>query len=136
MGSGSAPTTYIFENLTRNCVLADQVRRAEDSASRRRGLLDINELNGNSGLWINPCEAVHTFGMRIPLDVVFLDRALRVKKIASHLKPQRIAFCLTARSVLEIKAGIATDSGLQCGDQLSVRKFTCADSVGVSRLNP
>ena len=118
VSSGSA---FVIENLTRHCVIAQRIQSARDSAQRRRGLLDVTSLEPGAGLWINPCEAVHTFGMHVPLDVVFLDRNLRVKKIAASIKPNRIAFCLTATSALEIAAGAAQSSGTECGDQLAFR---------------
>jgi uncharacterized membrane protein (UPF0127 family) len=122
MNGGLPGKVFIAENLTQQCVIASQIQAANTSAARRRGLLEVRELDPDSGLWIDPCEAVHTFGMQIELDVVFLDSRLRVKKIAAHLKPNRIAFCLTATSVLEIRAGMAGSSGLKCGDQLSLRE--------------
>lgn len=102
--------------MTRGITLATNIRLASDSAQRRRGLLGINQLATGAGIWINPCEAVHTFGMRIALDAVFLDDKLRVKKVSAHLKPRRIALCLSATSVLELGAGAA--AATQAGDQL------------------
>jgi uncharacterized membrane protein (UPF0127 family) len=118
MTTGRNPSTYLAENLTRQRVIAAAIQSATDSAARRRGLLDAKNLAPGEGLWIRPCEAVHTFGMQLSLDVVFLDKRLRVRKIAAHLKPNRIAFCLSAHSVLEIGAGSAAASGTECGDQL------------------
>jgi hypothetical protein len=121
MKTGRSKSSFIVENLTRRRVLARRVRSAGDSAERRRGLLADQSLDHDSGLWINPCEAVHTFRMRFNLDVLFLDGNLRVKKIAAGLKPNRIALCLAAKSVLELKAGVAAESGTECGDQLVLR---------------
>jgi uncharacterized membrane protein (UPF0127 family) len=118
MKQGLTKSTFVVQNLTRRRVIATRIGSAEDSVQRRRGLLDSPELDRDSGLWINPCEAVHTFGMRVPLDAVFLDKGLKVRKIAENLKPNRIAFCFAATSVLEIKAGCARLSGTECGDQL------------------
>jgi len=123
----------VAENLTQNCVIATRIRAAHDSAARRQGLLAVNKLDADSGIWLNPCEAVHTFGMKMEIDAIFLDAHLRVKKISSHLKPNRIAFCLTAQSVLEIRAGIASTSGLKCGDQLSLREVN--QPIAVSYLS-
>lgn len=99
-------------------MIAARIHAANDSAARRRGLRDAEELDSDAGLWINPCEAVHTFGMGLSLDAVFLDAHFRVRKISANLKPNRIAFCLTATSVLEVRAGSMNSSGTECGDQL------------------
>jgi len=123
----------VAENLTQNCVIAAHIQAANDSAARRQGLLSVNNLDADSGIWLNPCEAVHTFGMKIPIDAIFLDARLRVKKISAHLKPNRIAFCLAAQSVLEIKAGSAGTSGLKCGDQLALRQANQPLAVPDSR---
>jgi uncharacterized membrane protein (UPF0127 family) len=112
----------VAENLTQKCVIASRIKATSDSSARRQGLLAVHDLDADSGIWLNPCEAVHTFGMKVAIDAVFLDARLRVRKISAHLKPNRIAFCLTAQSVLEIRAGGAGTSGLKCGDQLALRK--------------
>ncbi len=121
MRLGASPSVIVVEDLTQGRVIAGNIRLASDSAMRRRGLLDVRNLDSDSGLWIEPCEAVHTFGMHIDLDVIFLDAQLRVRKITQHLKPNRISFCVTARSVLEVRAGSAESLGVKCGDQLAMR---------------
>lgn len=67
-------------NLTRSTELAGRVCVADSGATRRKGLLGRAGLNEGEGLWIVPCEAVHTFRMKFALDLVFVDRKLRVKK--------------------------------------------------------
>jgi uncharacterized membrane protein (UPF0127 family) len=109
---------YAFQNVTRGVPLATQVHVADSSATRRRGLLDAETLEPGAGLWIVPCEAIHTFGMKIRLDIVFLDKNLKVRKISSNVGPRRISICLRAHSVLELAAGAAGCSGTQAGDQL------------------
>jgi uncharacterized membrane protein (UPF0127 family) len=122
MEIGTPQSPLIVENLTRQRVLATRVRAARDSTERRCGLLFEQTPDQNTGLWIDPCEAVHTFRMRFNLDVLFLDGSLRVKKIVAALKPNRIALCLTATSVLELNAGAAAASGTECGDQLVLHR--------------
>jgi uncharacterized membrane protein (UPF0127 family) len=109
---------YSVENLTRGLTLAAHVRVAQTSAERRRGLLGVEELSDSAGLWIHPCEAIHTFGMKMPLDALFLTRDYKVRKILSNLPPRRIGFCLPAHSVLELRAGTIARTGTQPGDQL------------------
>lgn len=60
-----------------------------------------------SGLWIEPCRAVHTFGMRGPLDLVFVAKSGAVLRVCENVKPGRVRGSLRARSVLELRAGEA-----------------------------
>jgi uncharacterized membrane protein (UPF0127 family) len=69
-------------------------------------------------LLITPCEGVHTWGMRFAIDVLYLNREKRVIKIRSNMRPWRLSLCLRARSVLELPAGTAHESGTKAGDQL------------------
>jgi uncharacterized membrane protein (UPF0127 family) len=56
--------------------------------------------------------------MRFPIDAVFLDRDLRVMKVAAELKPWRAAGSRVAKAVLEIPSGEAARRGLSVGDRL------------------
>jgi uncharacterized membrane protein (UPF0127 family) len=112
---------YAADNLTRGITLATCVRVAGNSAQRRRGLLETKSLETGDGLWIAPCEAIHTVGMRWPIDVAFLDRHHRIRKIVRKLAPWRIAICFTAFSVLELPAGVLHPSGTEIGDCLAFR---------------
>jgi uncharacterized membrane protein (UPF0127 family) len=82
-------------------------------------LLGVSQIDRDAGLWIYPCEAVHTFGMRLALDVLFLDQTNRVKKIYRHVGPNRICVCLAASSVVELAAGVSSDTGTQVNDRLT-----------------
>ncbi|SRR5579884_2913777 len=110
---------YEIYNLTRDIPVAHRVRLAATSAERRRGLLGVTKLDKEEGLWIRPCEAVHTFGMKIPIDIIFLDREYRVRKIQREVGPNRIAFCLLASSVLELAAGSSASAGTEVNDWLA-----------------
>ncbi|MBE7157179.1 MAG: DUF192 domain-containing protein, partial [Rhodospirillales bacterium] len=67
------PILFHVTNRNRSSVLGSNVRVAADSRERRNGLLSTSQLAAGEGLWINPSEAIHTFGMQIAIDVVFLD---------------------------------------------------------------
>lgn len=114
-------SVYRIVNLDRECEVASQVEIANTSASRRRGLLARSEMEQSLGLWLAPCEAIHTFGMKMPIDVVFLDREYRALKLVENLAPSRISLCLTGNSVLELASGAIRRTGLQCGDRLQFR---------------
>lgn len=68
-------------------------------------------------LLLAPARAVHTFGLRRPVDVVFLDAELRVVKVVAALGPNRIARARQGVAALRLVAGAAT---LRPGDRLEL----------------
>ena len=110
-------------NQTKSTVLADRADIADTSAKRRTGLLKHSDLNPGEGLWIAPCEAVHTIGMKFVIDVLFLDRKRKVLKVKPSMKKGRIAACLRAHSVLELPSGMAASTQTVVGDQLEFEKY-------------
>lgn len=95
------------------------VRRASHFFSRLAGLLFSPPLQPGHGLLIVPCAAVHTAFMRYAIDVVFLDRAGRVRRIVPRLAPWRTAASVGAYQTLELAAGEAARLGLQAGQSLA-----------------
>ncbi len=108
----------LARNKTRGVTLGENITLAGDSRSRRTGLLKHDNLQRGEGLWIVPCEAVHTFGMKFAIDVVFLSRSKKILKVRSQMARRRIALCLRAHSVLELPAGTLQRTGTVPGDQL------------------
>ena len=58
----------------------------------------------SAGLLLPGCRSVHTFGMRFPLDLVFLDFELRELSLRRAVPPGRVAFEWRAQAVLELPA--------------------------------
>jgi uncharacterized protein len=110
-------------NQTRGRVLADRADIADTSAKRRTGLLKHAGLEPGEGLWIVPCEGVHTFAMKFPIDVVFLNKKKKVLKTRPGMGKRRIALSLLAHSVLELPAGKLAETGTVKGDQLEFEKY-------------
>ncbi len=120
----------LVRNQTRNAVLGGAVDVADTSASRRTGLLGRDELKAGEGLWIVPCESVHTFFMKFPIDLVYLDRPSRedrshrrVRKVRNAVPPWRLSACLPAHSVLELPAGTVARTGTAPGDELVLEEL-------------
>lgn len=84
------------------------------------GLLKYSAMPEQQALWIRPCNNIHTWFMRFEIDVVFVDRDLKVKAIAEKVTPFKIKWQLGAHSVFEMKAGSARMAGIETGDQLHV----------------
>jgi uncharacterized protein len=103
-------------NTTRNTVLATCLEVADTSAKRNKGLLGRKALAPGEGLWIVPCESVHTVGMRFPIDLVYLDRNHQIQKIRNSVRPWRISVCLSAHSILELPSGSVRQTQSMPGD--------------------
>jgi uncharacterized membrane protein (UPF0127 family) len=110
-------------NKTRQTLIADRADVADTSDKRRRGLLKHTGLEPGEGLWIAPCEAVHTFGMKFEIDVVYLDKKKRVLKIRESMKLRRLSACLRAHSVLELPAGQSKATQTSVGDELEFERM-------------
>jgi uncharacterized protein len=110
-------------NLTRDAMLADAASVADSSQSRRTGLLKHTSLALGDGLWIVPCESVHSFFMKFTIDVLYLDRQHKVKKVRPKMVPWRASVCLTAHSVLELPAGTIAQTGTEAGDPLEIKNL-------------
>ncbi len=104
-------------------MLAERADVADTSAKRRTGLLRHKGLDPGEGLWIVPCEGVHTFAMKFAIDVVFLNRKRKILKIRPNMVRSRIALSLMAHSVLELPAGTLERTGTERGDQLELQKY-------------
>lgn len=88
------------------------------------GLLGHASLAEDEGLWIEPCNSVHMFGMRFPIDVVFVDAEGRVVRVVDTLRPWRMTLPVRgARAALEIPAGAAARTRTEAGDLL-IREAT------------
>ena len=107
------------ENVTRGCILADRAERASSFLQRLIGLLGRASLHAGEGLLLTPCNAVHTFFMRMAIDVAFLDAEGVVLRQVGALPPWRATPVQQgARSVLELPAGTLKASGTREGDRL------------------
>jgi uncharacterized membrane protein (UPF0127 family) len=102
--------------------LGDAVEVADTSAKRRTGLLKHDSLGEGQGLWIVPCEGVHTWGMKFAIDVVYLNKKRQIVKIRKDMGKRGISMCLWAHSVLELPAGTVDRTGTQKGDQLEFER--------------
>ncbi|MDX2153881.1 MAG: DUF192 domain-containing protein [Bryobacteraceae bacterium] len=111
----------LIRNVTRNTVLATRAEVADTAAKRNTGLLKHSSLPKGEGLLI-PTQAVHCFGMKFPIDVVFVNRKRQVLKVRPEMGRRAIAICLTAHAVLELPAGMIAETGTQKGDQLEFEK--------------
>lgn len=106
-------------NQTRGCVLSDQCELARTFLSRGLGLMGRSSLAPGQGLLIYPEWSIHTFFMRFPIDVLFLDRQDRVVGLRAAMPPYRpFAGVWGAQYVLELPEGVLANTGTKIGDLL------------------
>jgi uncharacterized protein len=81
-----------------------EVRCASTPLARLRGLAGVRALPPGTALLLPRTRSVHTFGMRFPLDLIWLDRDGRIARIHRAVPPRRVRACGAARAVIELPA--------------------------------
>jgi uncharacterized protein len=101
-------------------VLATRCAIANSFLTRGLGLIPRSHLDEGEGLLITKTGSITMFFMRFAIDAVFLDRSLRVLRVAADLRPWTPAIGAPrgTDSVLELPAGAAARSSTQAGDEL------------------
>jgi uncharacterized protein len=113
---------YAF-NRTRQAHLATELSFAKSHWSRLRGLMGVSpgDFRSGQGLWIVPSHGVHTFAMRFPIDVVYLNGDKVVVYLKANLQPWRLApVSLQAVSVLELPNNTLQSTGTAIGDHIEI----------------
>lgn len=104
-----------------NSPVATSIEVADGFYSRLMGLMFKPKLGENRGLWFHRCNSIHTCFMRFAIDVIYVDKNLKVKRTYENLKPWRMTrFVSGADSVFELAAGTLKKHEVKIGDQLYV----------------
>ncbi len=118
--------TARVRNLSRGIVLGERVALARTYLSRLVGLLNRSSLSREEGLWLEPCNSVHMWFMRFPIDVIFLSREGQVVSLVPNLPIWSFTWPQTGAHVaLELPVGVIAQSGTSRGDQI-VLEAACA----------
>lgn len=106
---------------TTNKTLVPRLEIAESMWSRMKGLLGREKLERDEALWITSGNSVHTFFMKFPIDLVFVDRKLKVRKTFRAVEPGRLVWPVWgAYSVIEFSSGFLESNPISVGEQLHV----------------
>jgi len=106
-------------NVTRDCHLGNAIRIADGFVLRLKGLLLMDSLAPGEGLWISPCNSIHSFGMRFVFDALFLGPGMQVVGRYERFRRNRISRVIwNARGVLELPAGTIERTGTEVGDEI------------------
>ena len=109
-------------NETQSTVVAERLERALRLGARMKGLLGRDALPPGDAMEIRPCTSIHTFFMRFPIDVAFVDERGVVLRAIADLKPWRLTRVYPrAAAVYELPAGALAASGTAAGHVLAAR---------------
>jgi uncharacterized membrane protein (UPF0127 family) len=102
-------------------IIAEQIEWAGTGARRRKGLSGRKAMDCMEGIYLTPCEWIHTFGMHFPIDVAFLSSTGKILAIHHSLKPNRFSkIVLRADGVLELCAGRLCTTATEVGDTIQL----------------
>jgi uncharacterized protein len=111
-------------NISRQTVVATRLKVGGTFWGRLIGLLGQSGLSPGEGLWIFPCRAIHTLGMRFSIDVIFLDHGNNVVRTAAAVAPSRVRFGgREARSAVELAVGVIEQSCTVPGDRIEFTEY-------------
>jgi uncharacterized protein len=112
---------YCVFNKTRESFLSLSVAAADTHLARLKGLLGRLRLKSDEGIWVIPSQGVHTIGVLVPLDLIYLDSDNRVIHTIESLGSFRIGpIRRNCGSVLELPARTIYSSQTQVGDELLI----------------
>jgi uncharacterized membrane protein (UPF0127 family) len=101
--------------------IAGQVEIARTFLKRLIGLMGRSILMEDQGLYFPGCKSIHTFGMKFAIDVLFMDKNMKITKMISCLKPNRVAFApFSTRDTLELACGVLQKHALAVGDEIAL----------------
>tara|TARA_B100001971_G_C17918069_1_gene396318 strand:+ start:318 stop:650 length:333 start_codon:yes stop_codon:yes gene_type:complete len=106
----------VLVNRTQEVVICESLKEAKTHKEKSRGLIGSN---GKTALFFKTRWGVHTFNMSFPIDVVILDKKMKVVKYKRNLKPSRIFFWnLRHNQVIEIPIDLLKEGMIKIGDEL------------------
>lgn len=116
---------FRIRNLAKDVVLCEAACLADTFWMRAKGLMLQKGWENFDGLLLSPCRSIHTFGMRMRIDVCFLDRGCRITKSLGSLGPWRSAHGgRHSHATLELPAGALERTGTGAGDRLVLETET------------
>ena len=107
-----------LRNRSTGAIIATRVVWGQGAWRRLVGLLFREEVTPDEGIWFPTCAAIHLVGMRVPLDVIFLDEHARVLRTQLRVPRHHVVRCCGASSTIELGAGALSRAEVRIGDRL------------------
>ena len=114
-------TVQVF-NVSKAIIIAEQAKLASSLGQRLKGLLGCNSLSDNEAMILKPCNSIHTFFMRFPIDVLFLDRNMRIIRVIENMQPFRMCHIVWgSKLTIELPAGKISQTNTQLSDTIEFK---------------
>jgi len=117
--------TYNLFNKSKNCLIASKALVADNLFLRLKGLMFRDSMEREEALIFYHTPSIHTFFMRFPIEVIFLDKKMQVKEIYQELGPRKIIFSASSSIVIELSAFKTSNQTLEIGDILELKPKQC-----------
>ena len=111
---------YKITNKTKNTLISQKAKIADNFFKRLIGLMFRKSIDKEEVLVFKRAPSIHTFFMRFPIDIVFLDKEMRIIRICRTVKPWRAVFCQGSLFTLEFSSSGAFEKSLELGNVLEL----------------
>lgn len=107
-------------NKTNNTTLAENVEIADTFFTRLKGLMFSESFGDKDALLVDPCNSIHCCFVRFPIDVIFLDKNNKIRRIYRSFKPWRFtSIDFKTKRVLELPEGVIGNLA-KVGDEICI----------------
>lgn len=108
-------------NTSKNTTLGENISLADTFLTRTLGLIPRSSISDGEGLIIDPCNSIHMFFMRFPIDVLFVGSDNIVVYVIKNIKPWRVSKVVwNAKYVIELPVGTVERTNTKVGDKLNI----------------
>lgn len=111
-------------NETKEIDLVSSAQVASGFFLRLWGLMFRKKIGTNQALIFYQAPSIHTFFMRFPIDIIFLNKQMAVKRIVHSLPPWRAVFCPGAYITIELPSAKISQVKAQIGDKIKIIPLT------------
>jgi hypothetical protein len=112
---------YKIVNKTKDVEITSSAEVASGFFQRLFGLMFRNNIKDNQALIFYQAPSIHTFFMRFSLDIIFLDKKMKVKKLVYGLGPWRLVSCWGAYITIELSSEKISQIKVGIGDEIEIR---------------
>lgn len=100
----------------------EKIKTAKSLWDKGLGVIGWKDFRGYNGVLLPETTAVHTFFVRMPLDIVFLDADFKIIKIVEDLKPWSFSpIVWQAKHTLELPKGSVQKHKLELGTKVQLQ---------------